>query len=74
MKTRLFLFLMLLVSISCKNSNTLTNKEKDKIKVEIKEVVNKMFKGCEEANFEMAIEAIHESPDFIFLIDRKSVV
>jgi len=70
MKTRLFLLIMLIVScISCESNETLSEQEKDKIKGEIKEVVNTMFKGCEKANFEMTIEAILDSPDFIFLIN-----
>jgi hypothetical protein len=40
----------------------------DKAKGEIKKVVNTMFRGNEEANFDMVIDPFLDSPDFSFLI------
>ena len=54
MKQRLIILIMLIVCISCNTANNpVTNAEKEKIKEEVKQVVNTMFKGCEEANLEM---------------------
>ena len=51
------------------NNKPLTDAEKDKIKTEVKDLADRMFQACEEANIEMAIESFLELPDFIFLIN-----
>jgi hypothetical protein len=67
MKTKLFFLVMLMVCISCgTNNKPVSDSEKDKIKGEVKEVVNTIFKGAEEANFDMVLEIYLDSPDFVF--------
>lgn len=72
MKTRLFFIMLIVCCISCESNKTISEHEKDKIKGEIKDVADRMFQGCEEANFEMASEALLDSPDFIFLINGRT--
>jgi hypothetical protein len=67
MKTRLIFLVMLIVCISCgTNNKPVSDAQKEKIIGEVKEVVNTMFKGCEEANFDMAITPFLDSPDFAY--------
>jgi hypothetical protein len=67
MKTKLFFLVALMVCISCgTNNKPVSESEKDKIKGEVKEVVNTIFKGAEEANFDMIFENYFDSPDFVF--------
>ena len=67
MKTRLIFLFMLIACISCvTNNKPLSDAQKGKIKGEVKEVVNTIFKGAEEANFEMATEPWIDSPDFVY--------
>jgi hypothetical protein len=66
MKTKLFFLVMLLVCISCATNNKpVSDAEKDKIKGEVKEVVNTILKGAEEANFDLVLENYFDSPDFV---------
>ena len=68
MKTRIIFLLLLIVCFSCgTNNKPISEAQKEKIKGEVKEVVNTIFKGCEEANFEMATEPWLDSPDLIFI-------
>jgi len=68
MKTRLIILVMLIVCFSCgTNNKPLSDAQKEKIKGEVKEVVNTIFKGAEEANFEMATEPWLDSPDFVYM-------
>jgi hypothetical protein len=68
MKTRIIFLLLLIVCFSCgTNNKPVSDAQKEKIKGEVKEVVNTIFKGCEEANFEMATEPWLDSPDLIFI-------
>jgi hypothetical protein len=69
MKTKLIFFLLYVLGFSCTTNNKpVSNAYKDKSKGEIKEVVNKMMRGNEEANFDMVIEPFLDSPDFSYLI------
>ena len=68
MKTRLIFLLLLIVCYSCgTNNKPVSDAQKEKIKGEVKEVVNTIFKGAEEANFEMATEPWLDSPDFVLI-------
>ena len=68
MKTKLIILVLLIVCISCgTNNKPVSDAQKEKIKGEIKEVVNAIFKGAEEANFEMATEPWLDSPDFVLI-------
>jgi hypothetical protein len=67
MKTRLIILVLLIVCFSCgKNNKPVSDGQKEKIKGEVKEVVNTIIKGAEEANFDMMIEPLYDSPDFVF--------
>ena len=68
MKTRLIFLTLLIVCFACgTNNKPVSDAQKEKIKGEIKEVVNTIFKGAEEANFEMATEPWLDSPDFVLI-------
>ena len=68
MKTRFIFLVLLIVCYSCgTNNKPVTDAQKEKIKGEVKEVVNTIFKGAEEANFEMATEPWLDSPDFVLI-------
>jgi hypothetical protein len=67
MKTRLIFLFLLIANFSCETNKSVSEAEKDKIKGEVKEVVNTIFKGCEEANFDMAVESWNDSPDLVFI-------
>jgi len=68
MKTRLIFLVLLIVCFSCGTSNKpLSDAQKEKIQGEVKEVANKFIKGCEELNFDMVIEPLFDSPDFIYI-------
>ena len=70
MKIKLLILVLLIVCFLCgTNNKPLSDAQKEKIKVEVKEVADRMFQGCEEANFEMANESFLDSPDFVFLIN-----
>jgi hypothetical protein len=73
MKTKLIFLVLLIASFSCGTNKSVSDSEKDKIKVAIKEVVNTFIKGCEEANFDMAIEPFFDSPDFVFINNGKTL-
>lgn len=68
MKTKLIFLVSLLASFCCCTNpgRPLSDTEKDKIKGEVKEVVNTVFKGSEEANADMIIGTYLDSPDFVF--------
>ena len=64
---------MLIASISCgTNNKPLSDAQKEKIKGEVKEVVNTFIKGCEELNFDMAVESFLDSPDFDYISNGKT--
>ena len=68
MKTRLILLVLLIACFSCgTNNKPPSDAQKEKIKGEVKEVVNTFFKGCEEVNFDMALEPFLDSPDFLYI-------
>ncbi|MGA2407892.1 MAG: hypothetical protein ABSF81_14245 [Bacteroidales bacterium] len=68
MKTRIVPLILLIISFSCgTNHKPLSDAQKEKIKGEVKKVVNTFFKGCEEVNFDMALEPFLDSPDFLYI-------
>ena len=68
MKTKLIFLALLIACFSCgTNNKPVSDAQKEKIKGEVKEVVNSIFKGAEEANFEMATEPWLDSPDFVLI-------
>jgi len=71
MKTKLFLFLLPLAIMSCgpKSASLVSEKDQEVIKAEIKEVVNIIIKGSEEANFDMAMGPWLNSPDFVYIMN-----
>ena len=74
MKTRLIFLLLLIVCISCETNNKpVSDAQKEKIKGEVKEVVNTIFKGAEEANADMIIGSYLDSPDFVFTYNGNSL-
>jgi hypothetical protein len=73
MKTRLVFLILLIVCFSCgTNNKPVSDAQKEKIKGEVKEVVNTYFKGAEEANADMILEAYLDSPDFVFTYNGNS--
>jgi hypothetical protein len=73
MKTRLIFLVMLIVCFACSTNNKpLSDTQKEKIKGEVKEVVNTFFKGCEDVNFDMAIEPFYDSPDLVYVYNGMS--
>ena len=73
MKTRLVFLLLLIVCFSCgTNNKTVSDAQEEKIKGEVKEVVNTIFKGAEEANADMIIGIYLDSPDFVFTYNGNS--
>jgi hypothetical protein len=73
MKTRLIILVMLIACFSCgTNNKPVSEAQKEKIKGEVKEVVNTFIKGCEELNFDMAVEPFFDSPDFAYIGNGKS--
>ena len=73
MKTRLIFLLLLIVCFSCgTNNKPVSDAPKEKIKGEVKEVVNTIFKGAEEANADMIIGIYLDSPDFVFTYNGNS--
>jgi hypothetical protein len=72
MKTRLIILLLLIVSFSCGTNKTVSDTEKDKIRGKVKEIVHAIFKGAEEANFDMVVETWYDSPDFVYMCNGKT--
>jgi hypothetical protein len=68
MKTKLIVLVMLIACFSCgTNYKPVSDAQKEKIKGEVKEVVNTFYKGCEDVNFDMAMQPLSDSPDFIYI-------
>ena len=73
MKPRIIFLLLLIVCFSCgTNNKPVSDAQKEKIKGEVKEVVNIFFKGCEEVNFDMALETFLDSPDLLYVYNGMS--
>ena len=73
MKTRIIFLLLLIVGFSCSTNNKqVSDVQKEKIKGEVKEVASTIFKGCEEANFDMTVESFIDSPDFVYTYNGSS--
>ena len=74
MKTRLLILVLLIVCFSCgTNNKPVSDAQKEKIKGEVKEVVTTIIKGCEEANFDIAMTPFLESPDFVYVYNGVSL-
>jgi hypothetical protein len=73
MKTKFIILVLLIACFSCRTNKSVSDAEKEKIKGEVKEVADAMFKGCEEANFEMATESFLDSPDFVMIFNGVSL-
>lgn len=70
MKTRLIILLLLIVCFSCgTNNKPVSDAQKEQIKGEVKEVVNTIIKGAEEANIDIVLGLLHDSPDFVALFN-----
>ena len=68
MKTRLIFLVTLIFCFACgTNNKPVSDAQKEKIIGEVKEVVNTIVKGAEEANLDMVIGTCLDSPDFVFL-------
>ena len=73
MKTRLIFLVLLIVCISCGTSNKpVSDAQKEKIKGEIKEIQNTTIKALEEIDWDMAIEPVFDSPDFVYTYHGKT--
>jgi hypothetical protein len=70
MKTRFIFLSMLILCFSCgTNNKPVSDEQQKKIKAEVKEVVNTIVKGGEEANFDLVSGFFHNSPDFVALFN-----
>jgi hypothetical protein len=73
MKTKLIVLVLLIACFSCgTNNKPVSDAQKEKIKGEVKEVVNALYKGCEEANFDMVVALYLDSPDFVYMNNGKT--
>ena len=73
MKTRLIFLIVLIVCFSCgTNNKPVSDAQKEKIMGEVKEIVRGVFKGAEEANFDMVVETWYDSPDFVYMCNGKT--
>lgn len=68
----LFLIWALITSTSfcyASTNGSVSGKEIDKIKTEVKNVVNNLITGCEQANFDIAAAVFDNSPDFRYILN-----
>nr|WP_320038400.1 nuclear transport factor 2 family protein [uncultured Bacteroides sp.] len=68
----LFLIWALITSTSfcyASTNGSVSGKEFDKIKTEVKDVVNTLITGCEQANFDIAAAVFDNSPDFRYILN-----
>jgi hypothetical protein len=73
MKTKLIFLVLLIACFSCgTNNKPVSDAQKEKIKGEVKEVVNTAIKGAEEANFDLTMGLMLNSPDFVYVINGKT--
>jgi hypothetical protein len=73
MKIRLVFMVLLIACLSCgTNNKPVSDAQKEKIKGEVKEVVNKIYKECEDANFDLLSAFWIDSPDFVYIYDGKT--
>jgi len=73
MKTKLIFLILLMACFSCETGKTVSDAAKEKIKGEIKEVVNTFFKGCEDANSDIAAKPFLDSPDFVYILNGRAL-
>ena len=70
MKTKLVVLILIILTFSCKKSvDDNVGDSDDIIKSRVKEVVNSIFKGCEEVNSTMVVVSHYDSPDFVYLFN-----
>lgn len=69
MRKLFFVWALLTASLLCyaATNGSVSEKEKERIKAEVKEVINTLITGCEQANFEMTCGTFHDSPDFKYI-------
>jgi hypothetical protein len=73
MKTRIIFLVLLIVNFSCgTNNKPVSDAQKEKIKGQVKTAVDAIFKGCEEATFDKAVEPILNSPEFVYTYNGNS--
>mgnify|MGYP001211983785 FL=1 len=73
MKTRFIFLVVLIACFSCGiNDKPVSDAQKEKIVGEVKEIVHSVFKGAEEANFDMVVETWYDSPDFVYMCNGKT--
>jgi hypothetical protein len=63
-KSALLAALILLAVWSCTSNKSLSDKEKENIRKEVKEAVNTIIKGIEDANADAVLSSWHNSPEF----------
>jgi hypothetical protein len=54
------------------NNKPVSDAQKEKIKGEVKTAVDAIFKGCEEANFDKAVESFLNSSEFVYTYNGNS--
>lgn len=71
MKTNYVLLFLLIAALSCCTSSgkPLSDTDKYLMKTDVKQIVNTIIKGCEEAKFEMAMASFVDSPDFRYIVN-----
>ncbi|BEH00323.1 hypothetical protein [Bacteroides sedimenti] len=69
MKKLFFVWALLMASLFCyaTTNGSVSDKEKERIKAEVKDVINTLITGCEQANFEMICGTFYNSPDFKYI-------
>ena len=73
MKSRLIFLVVLIACFSCGiNDKPVSDAQKEKIVGEVKEIVHSVFKGAEEANFDMVVKTWYDSPDFVYMCNGKT--
>jgi hypothetical protein len=73
MKKGLIALIMIIVCFSCgTNVKPVSDAQKEKIIGEVKEVLKTIIKGAQEANSDMAMGTMLNSPDFVFTMNGQS--
>lgn len=71
MKRKLMFLALLLATFSCEKitDEPVSGADGEKIKGQVKEVVNTIFKGCEEVNSSLVLESSFNSADFVYVFN-----
>jgi hypothetical protein len=72
MKTRFIFLVMLIFCFSCNTNKPVSDTQKEKIIGEVKEVLNTIMKGAQEANSDVVMGTWLDSPDFVFTYNGSS--